>query len=90
MSNSFKGLRYQRLYTLAAFGYVVIAIDGHGSTHRGLSFEGHLKYKMVRICEVNVAKVEFLVFEWIIFVCYGFKNINFVSVGNQQIGIWEE
>ncbi|CAK8694929.1 dipeptidyl peptidase 9-like [Clavelina lepadiformis] len=52
VSNSFKGLRYQRLYTLSSLGYVVIAIDGRGSTHRGLQFEGHLKHKMGQI-EIN-------------------------------------
>ena len=47
VSNSFKGLRYQRLYTLSMLGYVVVALDGRGSTHRGLRFEGYLKHRMV-------------------------------------------
>nr|CAB3239881.1 dipeptidyl peptidase 8-like [Phallusia mammillata] len=49
VTNSFKGLRYQRLYTLSSLGYVVVAIDGRGSPHRGLQFEGYLKNKMGQV-----------------------------------------
>lgn len=47
VSNSFKGLRHQRLSTLSALGYLVVTIDGRGATHRGLKFESHIKHKMV-------------------------------------------
>ncbi|KAH9514886.1 dipeptidylpeptidase [Bulinus truncatus] len=43
VNNSFKGQRFLRLHTLAAEGYVVIVIDGRGSSNRGLHFEGVLK-----------------------------------------------
>ncbi|KAK6963499.1 dipeptidyl peptidase 8 [Biomphalaria glabrata] len=43
VSNSFKGQRFLRLHTLAAEGYVVVVIDGRGSSNRGLHFEGVLK-----------------------------------------------
>ncbi|XP_078490764.1 dipeptidyl peptidase 9-like isoform X2 [Ciona intestinalis] len=49
VTNSFKGLRYQRLYTLSLLGYVVVIIDGRGSAHRGLKFEGYLKNKMGKV-----------------------------------------
>lgn len=41
--------RLQRLHTLAQLNYAVVAIDGRGSYHRGLKFEGHIKNKMVNI-----------------------------------------
>lgn len=47
MNNSFKGMKYLRLNTLASLGYAVVVIDGRGSCQRGLKFEGALKNKMV-------------------------------------------
>lgn len=47
MNNSFKGMKYLRLNTLASLGYAVVVIDGRGSCQRGLEFEGALKNKMV-------------------------------------------
>lgn len=47
MNNSYKGVKYLRLNTLAALGYAVVVIDGRGSCQRGLKFEGALKNKMV-------------------------------------------
>lgn len=47
MNNSFKGIKYLRLNTLASLGYAVVVIDGRGSCQRGLLFEGSLKNKMV-------------------------------------------
>lgn len=42
VNNSFKGLKFLRLHTLAAQGYAVVLIDGRGSCHRGLKFESHI------------------------------------------------
>lgn len=52
MNNSYKGVKYLRLSTLASLGYVVLVIDGRGSCQRGLKFEGAVKDRMV-----NVAKL---------------------------------
>lgn len=49
MNNSYKGVKYLRLNTLASLGYAVVVIDGRGSCQRGLKFEGALKNKMVRM-----------------------------------------
>ncbi|ESO90963.1 hypothetical protein LOTGIDRAFT_217498 [Lottia gigantea] len=43
VSNSFKGLKFLRLHTLAAEGYAVVVIDCRGSSHRGLIYESVLK-----------------------------------------------
>lgn len=51
VNNSFKGMKYLRLNTLASLGYAVVVIDGRGSCQRGLEFEGALKNKMVKIEE---------------------------------------
>lgn len=48
VNNSFKGMKYLRLNTLASLGYAVVVIDGRGSCQRGLEFEGALKNKMVK------------------------------------------
>lgn len=48
VNNSFKGMKYLRLNTLASLGYAVVVIDGRGSCQRGLEFESALKNKMVR------------------------------------------
>lgn len=55
VNNSYKGVKYLRLNTLASLGYAVIVIDGRGSCQRGLKFEGALKNKMVRTsaCEFS-------------------------------------
>lgn len=47
VNNSYKGVKYLRLNTLASLGYAVVVIDGRGSCQRGLKFEGALKNKMV-------------------------------------------
>ena len=47
VNNSFKGIKYLRLNTLASLGYAVVVIDGRGSCQRGLRFEGALKNPMV-------------------------------------------
>uniref|UniRef100_A0A7N6B853 dipeptidyl-peptidase IV n=1 Tax=Anabas testudineus TaxID=64144 RepID=A0A7N6B853_ANATE len=54
VNNSFKGVKYLRLSTLASLGYVVLVIDGRGSCQRGLKFEGAVKDKMVAIAGAPV------------------------------------
>uniref|UniRef100_A0A3Q3WCQ6 dipeptidyl-peptidase IV n=1 Tax=Mola mola TaxID=94237 RepID=A0A3Q3WCQ6_MOLML len=46
VNNSYKGVKYLRLNTLASLGYAVLVIDGRGSCQRGLKFEGAVKDKM--------------------------------------------
>lgn len=47
VTNAFKGLRYGRIFTYTILGYAVLIIDGRGSAHRGLQFEGYLKNQLV-------------------------------------------
>uniref|UniRef100_A0A4W4E6T6 dipeptidyl-peptidase IV n=1 Tax=Electrophorus electricus TaxID=8005 RepID=A0A4W4E6T6_ELEEL len=54
VNNSYKGVKYLRLNTLASLGYAVIVIDGRGSCQRGLKFEGALKNKMVAVAGAPV------------------------------------
>ncbi|KAG8127022.1 putative Dipeptidyl-peptidase 9 protein [Naja naja] len=54
VNNSFKGIKYLRLNTLASLGYAVVVIDGRGSCQRGLKFEGALKNQMVAIAGAPV------------------------------------
>uniref|UniRef100_A0A7N5JXQ5 dipeptidyl-peptidase IV n=1 Tax=Ailuropoda melanoleuca TaxID=9646 RepID=A0A7N5JXQ5_AILME len=54
VNNSFKGIKYLRLNTLASLGYAVVVIDGRGSCQRGLRFEGALKNQMVAIAGAPV------------------------------------
>uniref|UniRef100_A0A674EM66 dipeptidyl-peptidase IV n=1 Tax=Salmo trutta TaxID=8032 RepID=A0A674EM66_SALTR len=49
VNNTFKGMKYLRLNTLASLGYAVVVIDGRGSCQRGLKFEGALKNKMGQV-----------------------------------------
>lgn len=53
VNNSFKGIKYLRLNTLASLGYAVVVIDGRGSCQRGLRFEGALKNQMVTCLPVS-------------------------------------
>lgn len=53
VNNSYKGVKYLRLSTLASLGYVVLVIDGRGSCQRGLKFEGAVKDKMVNLAKVS-------------------------------------
>lgn len=48
VNNSYKGVKYLRLSTLASLGYAVLVMDGRGSCQRGLRFEGAVKDKMVK------------------------------------------
>ncbi|XP_043909724.1 dipeptidyl peptidase 9 isoform X2 [Protopterus annectens] len=54
VNNSFKGVKYLRLNTLASLGYAVVVIDGRGSCQRGLKFEGALKNCMVAVAGAPV------------------------------------
>lgn len=56
VNNSYKGVKYLRLNTLASLGYAVVVIDGRGSCQRGLKFEGALKNKMVCTNAGNLLK----------------------------------
>ncbi|TNN40873.1 Dipeptidyl peptidase 9 [Liparis tanakae] len=49
VNNSYKGVKYLRLSTLAFLGYAVLVIDGRGSCQRGLKFEGAVKDKMGQV-----------------------------------------
>ncbi|KAL3047246.1 dipeptidyl peptidase 9-like [Trematomus bernacchii] len=49
VNNSYKGVKYLRLSTLASLGYAVLVIDGRGSCQRGLKFEGAVKDKMGKV-----------------------------------------
>uniref|UniRef100_A0A673Y0L5 dipeptidyl-peptidase IV n=1 Tax=Salmo trutta TaxID=8032 RepID=A0A673Y0L5_SALTR len=49
VNNTYKGVKYLRLNTLASLGYAVVVIDGRGSCQRGLKFEGALKNKMGQV-----------------------------------------
>lgn len=46
VSNSFKGLKFLRLHTLASQGYAVVVVDSRGSCYRGQKFESHIKHRM--------------------------------------------
>lgn len=46
VTNSFKGLRFLRLQSMASLGIAVVVLDVRGSCHRGLEFEGHLKNRL--------------------------------------------
>lgn len=48
-TNSYKAMRFLRLHTLASVGYVVIIIDGRGSSNRGVRFEAHIYSQMGRV-----------------------------------------
>lgn len=52
MNNSYKGVKYLRLSTLASLGYAVLVIDGRGSCQRGLTFEGAVKDRMVVVTSI--------------------------------------
>lgn len=43
VTNSFKGLKFLRLHTLASQGYAVVMLDNRGSCNRGLTFEGCIR-----------------------------------------------
>ncbi|XP_031560126.1 dipeptidyl peptidase 9-like [Actinia tenebrosa] len=61
VTNSYKGVRFLRLHTLAMLGYVVVVIDSRGSSRRGLHFEGHIKNRMGKVeIEDQVEGLEYI------------------------------
>lgn len=60
VNNSYKGLKYLRLSTLASLGYAVLIIDGRGSCQRGLKFEGAVKDRMVVTTLTDLESVYFI------------------------------
>ncbi|XP_053317784.1 dipeptidyl peptidase 9 [Spea bombifrons] len=81
VNNSFKGIKYLRLNTLAHLGYAVIVIDGRGSCHRGLSFEGELKNKMGLVeIEDQVEGLHFVAEK------FGFVDLNRVAIHGWSYG----
>ncbi|GCC38590.1 hypothetical protein chiPu_0017105 [Chiloscyllium punctatum] len=81
VNNSFKGIKYLRLNTLASLGYAVVVIDGRGSCQRGLLFEGALKNKMGQV-EIE-DQVEGL--QWVA-EKYGFIDLNRVAIHGWSYG----
>ncbi|KAM8940315.1 dipeptidyl peptidase 9 isoform 2-T2 [Pelodytes ibericus] len=81
VNNSFKGMKYLRLNTLARLGYAVVVIDGRGSCHRGLSFEGALKNRMGQV-EIH-DQVEGLHY---VAERYGFVDLDRVAIHGWSYG----
>ncbi|MBN3303001.1 DPP9 peptidase, partial [Amia calva] len=78
VNNSFKGVKYLRLNTLASLGYAVVVIDGRGSCQRGLKFEGALKNKMGQVeIEDQVEGLQFVA-----------EKYNFVDLSRVAIHGW--
>ena len=47
VTNEYKAVRFIRLQLLALSGYVVVVVDGRGSSRRGVDFETALSRQMV-------------------------------------------
>uniref|UniRef100_A0A3Q1GIC6 dipeptidyl-peptidase IV n=1 Tax=Acanthochromis polyacanthus TaxID=80966 RepID=A0A3Q1GIC6_9TELE len=78
VNNSFKGMKYLRLNTLASLGYAVVVIDGRGSCQRGLEFEGALKNKMGQVeIEDQVEGLQYVA-----------EKFNFVDLSRVAIHGW--
>uniref|UniRef100_A0A8C9YAM8 dipeptidyl-peptidase IV n=1 Tax=Sander lucioperca TaxID=283035 RepID=A0A8C9YAM8_SANLU len=78
VNNSFKGMKYLRLNTLASLGYAVVVIDGRGSCQRGLEFEGALKNKMGQVeVEDQVEGLQYVA-----------EKFNFVDLSRVAIHGW--
>uniref|UniRef100_A0A7N4NPR8 dipeptidyl-peptidase IV n=1 Tax=Sarcophilus harrisii TaxID=9305 RepID=A0A7N4NPR8_SARHA len=81
VNNSFKGIKYLRLNTLASLGYAVVVIDGRGSCQRGLQFEGALKNQMGQVeIEDQVEGLHFVAEK------YGFIDLNRVAIHGWSYG----
>ncbi|XP_053559141.1 dipeptidyl peptidase 9 isoform X2 [Bombina bombina] len=81
VNNSFKGMKYLRLNTLAHLGYAVVVIDGRGSCHRGLSFEGALKNQMGQVeIEDQVQGLHYVSEK------FGFVDLNRVAIHGWSYG----
>ncbi|ETE59655.1 Dipeptidyl peptidase 9, partial [Ophiophagus hannah] len=76
VNNSFKGIKYLRLNTLASLGYAVVVIDGRGSCQRGLKFEGALKNQMVEI-EDQVEGLHYVA-----------EKYGFVAIAGAPVTVW--
>ncbi|CAL8345892.1 unnamed protein product [Merluccius merluccius] len=78
VNNSFKGMKYLRLNTLASLGYAVVVIDGRGSCQRGLEFEGALKNKLGQVeIEDQVEGLQYVA-----------ERFNFVDLSRVAIHGW--
>uniref|UniRef100_A0A8C6WJ11 dipeptidyl-peptidase IV n=1 Tax=Neogobius melanostomus TaxID=47308 RepID=A0A8C6WJ11_9GOBI len=78
VNNTFKGMKYLRLNTLASLGYAVVVIDGRGSCQRGLEFEGALKNKMGQVeIEDQVEGLQYVA-----------EKFNFVDLSRVAIHGW--
>ncbi|XP_048197894.1 dipeptidyl peptidase 9 isoform X2 [Perognathus longimembris pacificus] len=81
VNNSFKGIKYLRLNTLASLGYAVVVIDGRGSCQRGLRFEGALKNQMGQVeIEDQVEGLQFVAQK------YGFIDMSRVAIHGWSYG----
>ncbi|XP_048668330.1 dipeptidyl peptidase 9 isoform X3 [Marmota marmota marmota] len=81
VNNSFKGIKYLRLNTLASLGYAVVVIDGRGSCQRGLRFEGALKNQMGQVeIEDQVEGLQFVAQK------YGFIDLSRVAIHGWSYG----
>uniref|UniRef100_A0A7M4ELS7 dipeptidyl-peptidase IV n=1 Tax=Crocodylus porosus TaxID=8502 RepID=A0A7M4ELS7_CROPO len=81
VNNSFKGIKYLRLNTLASLGYAVVVIDGRGSCQRGLKFEGALKNQMGQVeIEDQVEGLHYVAEK------YGFVDLTRVAIHGWSYG----
>ncbi|XP_006278722.3 dipeptidyl peptidase 9 isoform X1 [Alligator mississippiensis] len=81
VNNSFKGIKYLRLNTLASLGYAVVVIDGRGSCQRGLKFEGALKNQMGQVeIEDQVEGLHYVAEK------YGFIDLTRVAIHGWSYG----
>ncbi|KAM9242379.1 dipeptidyl peptidase 9 isoform 3-T3 [Dugong dugon] len=81
VNNSFKGIKYLRLNTLASLGYAVVVIDGRGSCQRGLRFEGALKNQMGQVeIEDQVEGLQYVAEK------YGFIDLSRVAIHGWSYG----
>ncbi|KAL3885529.1 hypothetical protein ACJMK2_025581 [Sinanodonta woodiana] len=78
VTNSFKGLKFIRLHTLASQGYAVVVIDGRGSCNRGLRFESHIMHRL-GLTEIE-EQVEGL--KWLA------SNVDFIDLSRVAIHGW--
>lgn len=89
VNNSYKGVKYLRLHTLAALGYAVLVIDGRGSCQRGLRFEGAVKDKMVNKSDAcrRLKQTVCIRTRFQLFVFYDFSNQGEVEIEDQVEGL---
>ncbi|XP_077463091.1 dipeptidyl peptidase 9-like [Stigmatopora argus] len=81
VNNSYQGIKYHLLTKLASRGYVVLVIDGRGSCHRGLKFQGALKKKMGQVdVEDQVEGLHYIADQ------YKFVDLNRVAIHGWSYG----